>query len=144
MALNETAEKSVGSGRAAPGWVFPLYAGGMGLVFLGERVLSGLEKGAGAATALGVLCVVAATALRFSPRFKTGGERKSIESVLAILSLTGLFSLAIYFATTDVGVDKLGLGSMAVTKKEHLLGVLRVLWVALAVRGNRALAHAPR
>ncbi|MEI9950666.1 MAG: Gldg family protein [Pseudomonadota bacterium] len=132
MALNETTEKSVAAGRAAPGWVFPLYAGGMGLVFLGERVLSGLEKGAGAVTALGLLCVIGATALRFSPRFKTGGERKSIESLLAVLSLTGVLSLAIYFATTDAGVDKLGLGSMALTKKEHLLGVLRVLWIALS------------
>jgi len=132
MALKEASENTVGSGRGAPGWVFPLYAGGMGLVFLGERVLSGLEKGGSAATALGLLCVVAATALRFSPRFKTGGERKSIESVLAILSLTGLAALAIYFATTDTGVDKLGLGSMAVTKKEHLLGELRVLWIALS------------
>ncbi|HEY0464663.1 MAG TPA: hypothetical protein VGC79_10655 [Polyangiaceae bacterium] len=132
MALKEASETSVDSGRAAPGWVFPLYALGMGLVFLGERVLSGLEKGAGAVTALGVLGVVAATALRFSPRFKSGGERKSIESVLAILSLTGLVALAIYFVTTDAGVDKLGLSSMAVTKKEHLLGVLRVLWIALS------------
>jgi len=131
MALKEASETSLASGRAAPGWVFPLYAGGMGLVFLGERVLSGLEKGAGAATALGVLCVVAATALRFSPRFKTGGERKSIESVLAVLSLTGLAALAIYFVTTDTGIDKLGLSSMPVTKKEHLLGILRVLWIAL-------------
>ena len=132
MALNEAAEKSGAVGRAAPGWVFPLYAGGMGLVFLGERVLSGLEKGAGAATACGVLCVVVATGLRFSPRFKTGGERKSIESLLAVLSLTGLLSLAIYFATTDSGIDKLGLSSLAQTKKEHLLGVLRVAWLALA------------
>ncbi|HYQ01762.1 MAG TPA: Gldg family protein [Polyangiaceae bacterium] len=132
MALKQASETSNDSGRAAPGWVFPLYAGGMTLVFLGERVLSGLEKGRGAATALGVLCVVAATGLRFSPRFKTGGERKSIEAVLAVLSATGLVALAIYFATTDAGVDKLGLASMAVTKKEHLLGVLRVLWIALA------------
>jgi len=130
MALNEATDKS-GVGRAAPGWVFPLYAAGMGLVFLGERVLSGLEKGSGAATALGVLCVIAATGVRFSPRFKTGGERKSIETVLAVLSLTGLLALAVYFATTDAGVDKLGLGSMAVTKKEHILGGLRVLWIAL-------------
>jgi len=131
MALKEASERSLQSGRAAPGWVFPLYAGGMALVFLGERVLSGLEKGAGAATALGVLCVVAATAVRFSPRFKQGGERKSIEAVLAVLSLTGLLALAVYFATTDAGIDKLGLNSLAVTKREHLLGVLRVLWVAL-------------
>jgi len=132
MALNEASEKSADAGRAAPGWVFPLYAAGMGLVFLGERVLSGLEKGAGAVTALGVLGVLVATVLRFSPRFKTGGERRSIESVLAVLSLTGLIALAIYFATTDAGVEKLGLASMAVTKKEHLLGVLRVLWIALS------------
>ena len=134
MALKEASSntQSADSGRAAPGWVFPLYAGGMGLVFLGERVLSGLEKGASAATALGVLCVIAATLMRFSPRFKTGGERKSIESVLATLSLTGLLALAIYFATTDAGVDKLGLASMAAGKREHLLGVLRVLWIALA------------
>jgi len=131
MALKENLERPADTGGGAPGWIFPLYVAGMGLVFLGERVLSGLEKGAGAATALGVLCVVAATALRFSPRFKTGGERKSIESVLAILSLTGLLALAIYFATTDTGVDKLGLATMAVSKKEHLLGVLRVLWIAL-------------
>ncbi len=126
MALNDAA-----AGRPAPAWVFPLYAAGMALVFLGERVLSGLEKGGGAATALGALCVLAATALRFSPRFKTGGERQSIESLLAILSLTGVLALALYFATTDSGTAKLGLDGLAATKKEHVLGVLRVLWIAL-------------
>jgi len=135
MALNTSLEKSPDAGRAAPGWIFPLYAAGMGLVFLGERVLSGLEKGGGAATAIGVLCVVAATALRFAPRFKTGGERKSIEAVLAVLSLTGLLALGVYFATTDAGVDKLGIGGLADTKKEHLLGELRVLWIALVAVG---------
>ena len=132
MALTKSSETVVEGGRPAPGWIFPLYAAGMGFVFLGERVLSGLEKGAGAVTALGVACVLGATALRFSPRFKTGGERKSIELLLAILSLTGLIALALYFATTDAGVDKLGLASLDVTKKDRLLGVLRVLWIALA------------
>lgn len=139
MALNEVSgarppapeARPIDPGRAAPGWIFPLYAAGMALVFFGERVLSGLEKGAGAATSLGVLCVVAATLLRFAPRFKSGGERKSIESLLALLSLTGLVALAIYFATTDAGVQKLGLDRLATTKKEHLLGELRVAWIAL-------------
>jgi ABC-type uncharacterized transport system len=116
---------------AAPSWIFPLYAAGMVLVFIGERVLSGLEKGAGAATALGVLAVVAATGLRFAPRFKSGGERKSIESLLAVLSLAGLVALAIYFATSESGAEKLGLGHLASPLKEHLLGELRVLWIAL-------------
>ena len=132
MALTKSSETVVDVGRPAPGWVFPLYACGMSLVFLGERVLSGLEKGAGAVTALGLACVLGATAVRFSPRFKSGGERRSIELLLAVLSLTGLLSLALYFATTDAGVDKLGLAGLEATKKEHLLGVLRVLWIALA------------
>jgi gliding motility-associatede transport system auxiliary component len=116
---------------AAPSWIFPLYVAGMVLVFIGERVLSGLDKGAGAATALGVLAVVAATGLRFSPRFKSGGERKSIESLLAVLSLAGLVALAIYFATSESGAEKLGLSHLASPLKEHLLGELRVLWIAL-------------
>ena len=137
MALNETLEpKPVVAkselGYAAPGWIFPLYAAGMALVFLGERVLSGLEKGAGAATAIGVLLVVVASALRFAPRFKSGGERKSIESLLAVLSLAGLVALALYFATSTTGVEKLGLNKLAASKKDHLLGELRVAWVALA------------
>lgn len=126
MALNES-----GSGRAAPGWVFPLYTAGMLLVFIGERVLSGLEKGGGALTAVGVLAVLAATGLRFSPRFKVGGERKSIEALLAVLSVAGLVALGLYFATTDTGIAKLGLDKLDPAKKEHALGVLRVLWAAL-------------
>lgn len=126
MALNQNT-----AGRAAPGWVFPLYAAGMLLVFIGERVLSGLEKGAGAVTALGILAVLAATALRFSPRFKVGGERKSIEALLAVLSLAGVVALGVYFATTDAGTAKLGLDKLEATKQEHVLGVLRVIWAGL-------------
>ena len=40
------------AGTGAPGWLLPLYLGGMALVCLGERVLSGLEKGSGFFTAL--------------------------------------------------------------------------------------------
>jgi hypothetical protein len=138
MALNETPDRKPSAAPAAssfsgaaPSWIFPLYAAGMVLVFIGERVLSGLDKGAGAATALGLVAVVAATGLRFSPRFKSGGERKSIESLLALLSLAGLVAVAIYFATTDSGADKLGLSKLASPTKDHVLGVLRVVWIAL-------------
>lgn len=137
MALNEAPERKpavTSSGSftgAAPSWIFPLYVGGMVLVFIGERVLAGLEKGGGAATALGVLAVVAATAARFAPRFKAGGERKSIESLLAVLSFAGLLALGIYFATSDAGADKLGLSKLASPARDHLLGELRVLWIAL-------------
>jgi hypothetical protein len=74
---------------------------------------------------------VLATALRFLPRFKSGGERQSIETLLALLSLAGVAALAVYFATTDSGADKLGLSHWASPRKEHVLGELRVLWISL-------------
>ncbi|HEX3854848.1 MAG TPA: Gldg family protein, partial [Polyangiaceae bacterium] len=58
-------------------------------------------------------------------------ERKSIETLLALLSLAGVVALAIYFATTDSGADKLGLSKLASPRKEHLLGELRVLWISM-------------
>lgn len=122
---------AVSTGTGAPGWLLPLYVGGLALVLLGERVLSGLEKGAGVVTALGVLAVVLATALRFSPKFKTQGERATIERLFSLLSLAGLLALAIYYVTTDSGADRFGIAKLAAEKRAHTLELLRVLWVSL-------------
>ncbi|HEY4156618.1 MAG TPA: Gldg family protein [Polyangiaceae bacterium] len=135
MALNDgnstKASAPATGGVPAPAWVFPLYVVGMALVFVGERVLSGLERGAGAVTALGILAVLAATALRFSPRYKTSGERRSIEFSLALLSLAGVLGLCVYFATTDTLSAKLGLAKLTSPGKEEVFGVLRTVWCSL-------------
>ncbi|HEY2409453.1 MAG TPA: Gldg family protein [Polyangiaceae bacterium] len=135
MALNDgnstKASAPTPGGVPAPGWVFPLYVVGMALVFVGERVLSGLERGAGAVTAVGILAVLAATALRFSPRYKTSGERRSIEFSLALLSLAGVLGLCVYFATTDTLSAKLGLAKLTSPGKEEVFGVLRTVWCSL-------------
>lgn len=120
---------SVGSG--APGFILPVYLGGLVLVLIGERVLSGLEKGGGFVTALGVLAVVVATALRFSPKYKAQGERASIERLLALLSLLGVLALAVYYVTTDSGSERFGLSKLTTEKRDHALELLRVLWVSL-------------
>lgn len=122
---------AVAAGSGAPGWILPLYLAGLALVLMGERVLSGLEKGAGVFTALGVLAVVSATALRFSPKFKAQGERANIERLLALLSLFGLVAVAIYFVTTDWGQDHFGIGKLTAEKRDHALELLRVVWVSL-------------
>jgi len=122
---------AVSAGTGAPGWLLPLYLGGLALVLIGERVLSGLEKGAGVVTALGALAVVLATALRFSPKFKSQGERANIERLLALLSIAGLVALAIYYTTTDAGADRLGLTKLTAEKRDHAIELLRVLWVSL-------------
>jgi hypothetical protein len=122
---------AVAAGTGAPGWLFTLYLAGLLLVGLGERVLSGLEKGAGFATALGVAAVVLATALRFSPKFKGQGERANIERLLALLSVLGLVALAVYYVTTDGGAERFGLSKLTTEKRDHAIELLRVVWVSL-------------
>jgi gliding motility-associatede transport system auxiliary component len=126
-----SALSAVSGGTGAPGWLLPVYLGGLVLVLIGERVLSGLEKGSGAVTAFGVLAVVVSTALRFSPKFKSQGERASIERLLAVLSLLGLLALGLYYVTTDSGVERFGLAKLTSEKRDHAIELLRVLWISL-------------
>ena len=57
---------------SAPSWLLALYLGGLVLVYMGERVLSGLEKGAGFITALGVLGVLVVDAPALRPTLSLG------------------------------------------------------------------------
>jgi hypothetical protein len=136
MALNEN-QASAGKpaapviGQSAPSWLLFLYLGGLVLVYIGERVLSGLEKGSGLVSFVGVLAVFGATLLRFSPRFRAGGERRSIETQLAVLSTIGVLALALYFVTSDYGSELLGIQKMEDPGRTRLLEFLTVSWVAL-------------
>lgn len=136
MALSEAQPTGAArplAGRTAPSWIFFLYVGGLVLVYAGERILSGLPKGAGAVSLVGLLCMLAATVLRFSPRFRSGGERRSIESLLATLSVVGLVGVSVYFATSDFGITKLGLDRLATEKRLRVEEFARVLWMSLVV-----------
>jgi hypothetical protein len=116
---------------SAPSWLLALYLGGLVLVYVGERVLSGLEKGAGFITALGVIGVVVSTLLRFAPRFRSGGERVAIERLLAALSATGVVALVFYGLTTDRGMDLVGIAGMAEPGRTKVLDLLTVAWIAM-------------
>jgi hypothetical protein len=118
---------------SAPGWVLGMYLGGLVLVYTGEHVLSGLEKGPAAVTAIGVLLVVISTLLRLSPRFRAGGDRRSIESLLALLSGVGLLGLVVYCLTTPWGVDHLILGKIAEPGRGRASDLLTVVWIVLIV-----------
>lgn len=118
-------------GKSAPLWIFGIYLAGLVLVYTGERVLSGVERGAGAVTTLGIVLALASTILRFSPRFRSGGERRSIESLLAGLSVAGLLGLLIYFATSDFGAARLGLEQLPIERRTRIDELARVIWVSL-------------
>jgi hypothetical protein len=117
--------------RAAPVWIFPLYAGGLALIYVGERVLVSLGTGRWVTSLLGLVLVLAATTLRYSPRFRVGGERKHIEQLLGALSLIGLAGVLIHFAMSDWGAERLGLGALEEATRDRLESVLTVAWIVL-------------
>jgi len=117
---------------SAPGWIFSGYLAGLVLVYVGERVLSGLEKGSGFFTAVGVLLVLVTTLMRFSPRFRSGGDRRSIESLLAVLSAAGLLGLALYGLTTPWGIEH-SLGKLQEPTRSRVGDLVQVAWVVLIV-----------
>jgi hypothetical protein len=126
------APSAASAGReGAPGWVVPLYVGGLAVVYLGERVLSAFDSGRLAVTGLGVVAVLAATAARFVPTWQTAGERGRIEKLLGILSVLGVLALCLYAASTDWGFGKLGLLTAPDDKREKVHTVLTILWVTL-------------
>jgi hypothetical protein len=123
---------SPAAGVSTPGWVLGLYIAGLVLIYIGERVLSGLEKGAGFVSILGVLAVLGSTILRLSPRFRSGGERRANEAMQAVLSVVGLVAVALYFVSSPAGTERL-FASMDAAKLDNLVDLLTVIWVSLIV-----------
>ncbi|MBE7480534.1 MAG: Gldg family protein [Polyangiaceae bacterium] len=126
-------ERPAAPGRPAPLWVVPAYVVGFVLVFLGERVLEPMPTLRWVATFAGLGALSGATAVRFMPQFRVGGERRDIEKLLGVLSVLGVVALGVYFVTTDFGWDKLGLAALEPDTGERVRGVLTIFWVALVL-----------
>lgn len=120
------------TGRPAPAWIVPLYVGGLVLLYLGERILSAVPTWHWVVSGTGIGAVLLATVLRFTPRFRIGGERRHIERLLAVLSLTGVAAVAVYFLAGHwSSQDVAGLSDAAVASRDRIHGILTVLWVVL-------------
>lgn len=119
--------------RHDPVWAVPLYLGGLVTIYIGEHVLSGLESGGWVVTVLGIVAVLMATLVRFSPRFRRGGDRGRIENLMAAFSVGGVVALLVYFASTDAGMARLGLATLGMDERERVEGILMVAWVVLLV-----------
>lgn len=126
----EAAGSPTNSG-GSPVWVVPLYMAGLALLFLGQRVLVEFDRGKLVASGLGLGALLAATAARFALGSRASLERKRIEQLLGMLSIVGLVAVALHFASTDGGLDKIGFADAAREAKERVQGVLQVAWVVL-------------
>ncbi|HEX2881718.1 MAG TPA: Gldg family protein, partial [Polyangiaceae bacterium] len=129
VAQHTSAESSNSGG--SPVWVVPLYMFGLALLFLGQRVLVEFDRGKLIASGLGLGALLAATAARFVLGSRASLERKRIEVLLGLLSVAGLLAIALYFASTDGGIDKIGFAAATREYKDKVQGVLQVAWVVL-------------
>jgi hypothetical protein len=113
-------------------FLLPAYLGALVLLFIGERIVTS-DSVRYALSGLGVLGVVATTAVRFSRSGGASGERGAAERVLALCSAGGLLSIAITFATTETGRKLLGIATMKPDTRARVEGAATVIWIALLV-----------
>jgi hypothetical protein len=146
---NSTSPEGAPSGldRVAP-WLAIAYVLGLLLVFVGERIVLGVDAARYALTGLGVALASAATVLRFLVAARADGERRGVERALAGFAALGLAGLAVYFATsTDAGKALLHIAKAAPDTRARVEGLSTIAWIVLLgvgvvplLFGERALA----
>lgn len=126
----------MGVSRQAPGWLTWMLAGGLALVFLGERILAGAPAARLIATGAGVLLVLASAAWRLASwrraRATGSAEEASVEAQLALAHAGCILALILYFLSTDAGISLLRLDFASDTARGHYRTALQVLWTTLA------------
>lgn len=110
------------------------YLGGMLALFVGQRVLDGIDEWQLIATVVGALALVAAAALRIRAlrAAKDPGLRLGHRVALACLAV-GVASLVLYAGTTDRFTQGLHLDDAG---EERWLGAMRSLWPIVWLLGT--------
>lgn len=123
MAMNQTR-----SGHKALPSI--LFAAGMVVVYLGERVVD-VGKASLVVTLLGLALVLGATAWRLVAFKQARAASKAAEKWLALLSGLGAVALALYFLNSSLGFQLTG--KTFEQGWPRLSGIVSVLWPALLV-----------
>ena len=116
--------------KAAPWWLSLAYAGGLVLLFLGQRAFK-TESIAPIATALGALLVIGVTAFRVMTTLKARGARRRIERAILWCHLGVGLALLLYALTTAFGMKLLGLDDLSEAGAAKYRTVLLVLWTTV-------------
>jgi hypothetical protein len=112
-------------------WLVPAYAFGLLLLLVGERVVQSDDVLRYAFSGLGVASMLVTTLVRVRAAMSAGGERRSVERILAFLMAGGLVAIAIYFATTETGRSLLGIATMKAETRARVTGAMTVGWIFL-------------
>jgi hypothetical protein len=113
---------------ASPWWFSLVFAGGLLLVFLGERPFGHLDSVRTMFTGAGALIVLVMTALRAWTTLSSRGDRRRVERALLACQLGVLAALVMYVLTTDWGRGAIGLGGLKEEALQRYLVPMTVLW----------------
>jgi hypothetical protein len=109
------------------------YMVGLGLVFLGERVLSATPGARWILTAPGIGLVIAYAGLRWMGGAAGASDRRSVDRLLAVLSTLTVVALGLELLSTEAGERLIGLAQIAANKRERIETIGIGVWVSLLV-----------
>jgi hypothetical protein len=118
---------------ASPWWFSLVFAGGLLLVFLGERPFGHLDSVRAVCTGAGALIVLAVTALRAWTMTASRGDRRRVERALLTCQIGVLSAVILYVLTTDWGRGLIGLGGLKDEALQRYMVPMAVLWSIVMV-----------
>ena len=119
-----------------------LYLAGLLTVFLGERVVGGVDTTRFVLDAVGLLLVLGALGLFAKSRGEAAADQRAAHVVPLIYGAIGLGSLLVYLLGIDPVVDALGFGD---EETEHRYGVvISAAWPAILLSGVLPMLAADR
>lgn len=121
----------MGVARSAPWWLTWALAGWLVLLFLGERVFDAFGAGSVIVSLLGALGVLACAVLRALSWRNASQESRKVEGILFLGTVGCLVALAIWFASTQAGMDLLGIGFGTAAAESSYRVVLQISWTLL-------------
>ncbi|HEY1555714.1 MAG TPA: DUF4350 domain-containing protein [Kofleriaceae bacterium] len=108
---------------ASPWWASLIFGFGLLLVLVGERIF-GTSGAREVLTWIGVILVLAVTALRVWTTLATHGMRRKVERTLLLSHIGVLVALFLYVLTTKTGIGWMSLDAKGAAKAETVLTVL--------------------
>lgn len=107
------------------------YLVGLGLVFVGQRLVGEPGLGRTLLGGLGVAISGGALTVRLLGRTRMASAAARVETIAAALYGAGLVAMGLYWLTTSNGLEMLGIRETAAG--DHLSAILGALWIALMV-----------
>ena len=117
--------------RRAPWWLAWLLAGGLVLLFVGERVLAGFDLVRALLSGMGALAVIASTVWRALSWRAAEGDARRVEGWLLLAHAGCLLALVGYLISSEDGMRWLAIDFAEAEARDRYRVVLQVLWTML-------------